>query len=85
MTVYVDDAFIKYRGMYMSHMVADTTDELIEMIDAIGVPRKFIQFKGTSKEHFDISRQMRSKAVDLGAVEVSTRQIVRIIRQKRTQ
>lgn len=36
MTVYVDDVCIVYGRMRMSHMVADTEDELHQMASALG-------------------------------------------------
>ncbi len=79
MTVYIDNARRHYRGMRMCHMVADSTEELFAMVDLIGVDRKHIQFRGLAKEHFDVCAAMRDKAIDAGAVPVSSRDIVRIM------
>lgn len=42
--VYVDDMYKypigRFGRMKMSHLIADTTDELLEMVDKIGVDRK---------------------------------------------
>lgn len=70
MAIYVDDMHAPFGRMIMCHMMADTTDELIVMADLIGVPRKWIQFPGTYKEHFDICLSKRAYAVTLGAVEI---------------
>lgn len=43
MTVYVDDIESGYGRMVMCHMWADTLDELLEMADAIGVQRRWLQ------------------------------------------
>jgi Protein of unknown function (DUF4031) len=83
-TVYVDDAFILYRGMRMSHMIADTTEELLEMVDRIGVQRKWIQYPGTHREHFDIASSKRDLAIAAGAVGLSTRELGRKILERRT-
>ena len=83
MTVYVDNMKASYGRMKMCHMVADSTEELIEMVDRIGVQRKWIQKAGTPQEHFDIALCKRKLAVEAGAVEVSMMQIGRIIRAKR--
>lgn len=74
MPVYVDSMKAKFGRMTMCHMIADTTDELNLMADAIGVARKWIQYPGTPKEHYDISMTKRADAVVLGAVEVTWRQ-----------
>ncbi len=83
MSVYVDASVHKYGRMIMCHMIADTTEELLHMADAIGVNRKWIQKPGTAFEHFDISKQMRLRAVSLGAQEVTSRELATIIQGKR--
>lgn len=80
--VYVDDMYKMKLGrfgrMKMSHMRADTTEELLEMVEKIGLNKKWIQDKGTNREHFDISLMMRKKAIENGAIEVTTREMVRM-------
>lgn len=84
MTVYVDDMHTSPMGSYgymkMSHMMADTESELHEMADAIGLKRQWFQ-----GDHYDVSKGFRAKAVQLGAVEVTMRQLarMRIARRKR--
>ena len=83
MTVYVDDMYLypigrftrNGRQMRMSHMMADTSEELLAMADAIGVARQHIQHAGTPSEHFDISMQKRTLAVRAGAVQVTMREM----------
>lgn len=71
MTVYVDNAHHAFGRMIMCHCWADTRDELFEMMDRIGVQRKwFQQPPKASWEHFDISISKRNLAVKYGAVEV---------------
>lgn len=82
MTVFVDLAKNPYGRMHMCHMIADTTEELIEMADKIGVDRKWIQNEGLASEHFDICKSKRELAVKNGAKEVSSRQIVKVIQSK---
>lgn len=72
-----------YGRMKMSHMVADTHDELIDMVKHIGVDEKWIQKAGLPDEHFDICESKRTLAVQHGAVSVSMSDIGRIIRDKR--
>lgn len=79
MTVYVDDMKAPFGRMIMCHMIADTTDELLAMADRIGVARKWIQYPGTHKEHFDISLSMRAKAVECGATEVTQRDLAMMV------
>lgn len=83
MSVYVDDMRAPYGRLVMCHMRADTTAELLAMADTIGVARKWIQFPGTYKEHFDVCLSKRAKAVAAGAIEVSQRDIGVMIRNRR--
>lgn len=76
MAVYVDNFYVTgvtFRGMKMCHMIADTSEELLAMVDSIGVQRKWIQYPGTPSEHFDICLSKRKKAVSLGAIEIGFR------------
>lgn len=78
MTVYVDDMYLypigEFGNMKMSHLVADTTEELLAMVDKIGVQRKWIQHPGTYREHFDIAQSKRALAIKHGAVPITFRQ-----------
>lgn len=79
MAVYVDDMYKSEVGQFgrmkMSHMMADTTEELLAMADKIGVHRKWIQYPCTPKEHFDIAMGKRALAIKHGAREVTWRWI----------
>jgi hypothetical protein len=66
MTVYVDNMQAPFGNMIMCHMFADSSEELLEMADK----RKWIQFPGTYKEHFDIALTKRRLAINFGAKEV---------------
>jgi hypothetical protein len=74
MTVYVDDmdapfkAFPGARQMKMSHMIADTEEELHKMAADIGVARKWYQ-----GDHYDVCLSKKRKAIRKGAVEVTWR------------
>ena len=87
MTVYVDDMWRRAMGrfgrMKMSHMAADTTEELLAMADRIGLDRRYLQSPGGWDEHFDVSLSKRAEAIRAGAVEVTMRDMVRGMRVKR--
>lgn len=80
--VFVDSPIYKFGRMRMCHMIADTYDELMAMADIIGLKRKWIQYPGTPREHFDICLTKRKLAVKAGAIEVTGRDIVLKIRSK---
>jgi hypothetical protein len=70
--VYVDDYFAPFGRMKMCHMIADTTEELLSMVDKIGVQRKWIQYPGQPKrEHFDVCTSKRELAIKAGAIPIS--------------
>lgn len=83
MTVYVDDMCAKYGRMVMCHMIADTEPELLAMADQIGVARRWHQYPGTEKSHFDVCLSKRAKAVSAGAVEISMKELARIVADRR--
>ena len=77
MTVYVDDVRHKFGNMVMCHLWADTLDELLAMVDTIGVQRKWIQghptlsfgkHRNASWVHFDIALSKKALAIKAGAV-----------------
>jgi uncharacterized protein DUF4031 len=74
MAVYVDDMHKYPMGrlgrMKMSHMIADTDEELHAMADKIGVARKWFQ-----GDHYDISISRRERALDYGARAVTLKQL----------
>lgn len=62
--VYVDNMNAKYGRMKMSHMIADTHEELVTMANSIGVQQKWLQYPGTNKEHFDICKAKKAKRLN---------------------
>ena len=87
MTVYVDDMYKYPMGQFgrmkMSHMIADTTEELLAMADTIGVARRWLQSAGTDDEHFDIALSKRSLAVAHGAEEITLRECALFCRDRK--
>lgn len=83
MTVYVDDMYKypagEFRRMKMSHMVADSLEELHEMARRIGIARRWFQDPTTmpkvSHPHYDICKSKRELAIMLGAKEMAWRDL----------
>jgi len=90
MTVYVDDMYKlplgKFRGMKMSHMIADTEDELHAMARRIGVARRWFQDPKTmpkvSHPHYDICMSKRELAIRFGAKAVTLQELPEIIARR---
>ncbi|HEF4731762.1 DUF4031 domain-containing protein [Burkholderia multivorans] len=83
MTVYVDDMYRHPIGEFktasgrvykMSHLIADTSEELLAMVRVIDVNPKWIQHRGTRDEHFDITISKRAAAIAAGAVPITMEQ-----------
>ena len=89
MTVYVDDMYKSPMGQFgrlkMSHMMADTSAELLEMADRIGVQKKWLQHAGRPDEHFDIAMSKREAAIAAGAVPITMREMARMSMDKRRE
>ena len=77
MPVYVDDAKNPFGRLKMSHMIADSQDELFEMAEIIGLDEGWIQHQGEYKEHFDIAQTKRILAISNGAICLSQKELVR--------
>jgi hypothetical protein len=87
MAVYIDNFYVTGGGdfgrMKMSHMIADTSEELVEMAKAIGMKPEWIQNPGTPREHFDVCMSKRLKAIKLGAKAVPFRELAVIWQKKK--
>lgn len=83
MAVYVDDSQRRFRGMIMCHMIADTREELLEMVRKVGVGTQHIQDADTEYEHFDICRSNKLLALNFGAVQITKRELIQRCRARR--
>ncbi|MCY7312791.1 MAG: DUF4031 domain-containing protein [Pseudoxanthomonas sp.] len=88
MTVYVDDPVTLWRGQRWAHLMADTLEELHVMAAALGIPYRAFQDK-PSGAHYDVTLELRQRAVARGAVPISRhvdRELMRaVIRNARAQ
>ena len=76
MTVYVDDmshpANLGQRWTpRWSHLMADTSAELAEIAERLGLRPEWLQHPGTHWEHYDVTQSVRERALAMGAVPVS--------------
>jgi len=74
--ILVDDAVWPWRGRRWCHLVSDESyDELHAFAGRLGIPRHVFQ-----GDHYDIPEDHRDRVVQLGAVEVGSRELVRRLR-----
>lgn len=83
MAVYVDKGRNPYRGMIMSHMLADTATELHAMAARVGLKRAW--FQPGSTPHYDLCQAKRRLAIAAGAIEIDRKQLGELIRRLRAQ
>jgi len=88
-TVYLDDwrqpAHLGPVDDRWSHLVADTDEELHAFARRLGMRRAWFQDKPGRPHHahYDLPERARAEAVALGAVEVTWRQLGRMLRDRR--
>jgi hypothetical protein len=59
-------------GRLWSHLVSDESlDELHAFADRVGIPRR-----GFERDHYDVPEHLYARAVEAGAVPVSSRELV---------
>ncbi len=64
------------------HLLADTRAELHTMADGLGIPRRFFQDHAW-RWHHDLPEQLRARAIELGAVEVTMHEVGALLRARR--
>lgn len=75
MAILIDTAIWPWRDWLWCHMVSDTSiDELKAFASELGIPER-----GFQGDHFDVPEHMRSVAISHGAIEVSSREILKAL------
>jgi hypothetical protein len=89
LTVYVDDwrqrAIIRQREDRWSHLLADDPVELHAMAARLGIPPRGYQRhrRSAALNHYDLPESLRLRAIELGAVAVTWRELARLTREWR--
>jgi hypothetical protein len=89
LTVYVDDwrqrATVRDREDRWSHLLADDPEELHAMATALGIPARGYQRhrRSAALNHYDLPESLRVRAIELGAVPVTWREMARLTREWR--
>lgn len=75
MTVYIDPPVWPGHGHLWSHLISDVSfDELHRFAAEVGVPPRAFE-----RDHYDIPSHRYAEVVRAGAVEVSSREVVRLL------
>ncbi|MGY1498850.1 DUF4031 domain-containing protein [Streptomyces sp. QTS52] len=75
MTIYIDPPVWPGHGRLWSHLVSDVSyEELHSFADGLGVPARAFE-----RDHYDIPSHRYGDVVAAGAVEVSSREVVRLL------
>jgi hypothetical protein len=93
-TVYVDNvripATVGHRHAHWCHLTADTQDELHAFAELLGLKRAWFQ-RGRSYAgrppvgwHYDVTDEMRARALALGAEPISMRDLAAILSARRS-
>ncbi|MEE1993657.1 DUF4031 domain-containing protein [Pseudomonas syringae pv. syringae] len=75
MTIYVDNVKIQWQGREWCHLVAETLHELHSFARALGLKRSWFQ-GAASYPHYDVTVEIRAKALRLGAREGCRKKIM---------
>ncbi|MEM1167530.1 MAG: DUF4031 domain-containing protein [Cyanobacteria bacterium P01_H01_bin.35] len=82
--IYVDDCKNKFHNMVMSHMTADSSEELmIFATTVLKLKPEWVQCRGTWKEHFDVSQTKRKMAIENGAIAMNRIDYIRMVKKKK--
>ena len=77
MAILVDDCNWPWRDRLWCHMVSDTSlDELHAFARWLGIPER-----GFQGDHYDIPEEARAVAVEEGAIEATSRDVVLALRR----
>ncbi|MER5433154.1 DUF4031 domain-containing protein [Streptomyces sp. NPDC002588] len=75
MTIYIDPPDWPGHGRLWSHLVSDVSyEELHRFAEELGVPRRAFE-----RDHYDVPSHRYGEVVAAGAVEVSSREVVRLL------
>lgn len=84
MTVYVDDSRLTWRGKSWCHLVADSIDELHAFAARLGLKREWFQER-TMYPHYDVTVNIRERALTLGACSGDKRTIISCAKRLRIE
>ena len=70
-----------------SHLFCDPQnhDALVQFGEKIGLKESWVQHPGIYKEHFEVTESMRLKAIDAGAIPITTKKASKIVKLRRNK
>ncbi|TAN20232.1 MAG: DUF4031 domain-containing protein [Actinomycetota bacterium] len=75
--ILVDQAIWPHRGKRWAHLISDSSyEELHQFAENLGLTRNMFQ-----NDHYDIHRELRERAIALGAEPVDFRVLARALRR----
>ena len=88
MSVYLDPEIScipagRYRWSKVTHLFADTIEELHAFAARLGLHREWFQVSRSGLEHYDLNSWRRKAAVTLGAIQCTREEAVAKWRSKR--
>lgn len=84
MAVYVDNVRVVWRGRLWCHLVADSIEELHEFARKLGMRRAWFQH-AASYPHYDITVEVRTRALGFGAFAGNRTQIITCARKLKAE
>jgi hypothetical protein len=86
MTVYVDKYVTRVPKKWKGggHLMADSHEELVAFAKRIRLNPNWMQHHGRPLEHYDLTAYMREVAILNGAVEVTTREMMALVKERMT-
>lgn len=84
MAVYVDNVRVEWRGRRWCHLVADSIDELHDFAKELGLQRAWFQH-AASYPHYDVTVEVRARALERGAFAGSRMQIMTCARKLKAE
>ena len=83
MAVYVDNECIAWEGRRWCHLVADTLPELHDFARQLGLRRAW--FQRASYPHYDVTAEIRARALGLGALHADRYQLMACCRKLKAE
>lgn len=79
MAIYVDPCVWPARDRVWCHLMTDgPSSELRAFAEQLGLRPEWIQRAGTPREHFDLPPEGRQRAIELGAIPVTAKEMIRL-------